>query len=332
MGTAHLSTPLAWGRINSSLSPEPLRPLQGDCTTRGLPAGHLAPHDHLTSHTAQYRSDVRTQVLRPLLHPNTTHRTPAPSPRGPTARLQGVRLRCPGHSPEGAPHARSRRRPPRPPTPPSRAAPAPLPTKPCLDHRRPAPTPGASESRGSAVRKVEASPTRAPPRPGVAAGTAQRRRTTAARPRNGPRKSLPRLPGRRRRSRRRRPRDLVLPPAAGRQSGGFLALPEVRARRGPRALATACGPARLEMQEDEICRCSGTWVHRSWDRIRLQLDEHVRAHVGGRNPSSVDDSADRCKPSNSFSNNTHFVGLLMEHLPKLVTHLDVKNTDVLRCI
>lgn len=118
MGMAHLSTPLAWGRINSSPSPEPLRPLQGECTTRGLQVGHLAPHDHLISHTAQYRSDVRTQVLRPLLHPNTTHRTPAPSPRGPAARLQGVRLRCPGHSPEGAPHARSRRRPPRPPTPP----------------------------------------------------------------------------------------------------------------------------------------------------------------------------------------------------------------------
>ncbi|XP_045870482.1 translation initiation factor IF-2-like [Meles meles] len=162
---------------NESLpGPRASSPPGRDWTTRGLRAGRRAASSLPTS---PVRSAVRTQVRSPSSTPtpgatlHSPHSCPAATrPRG---RAPGrVRLRRPGHSTDRAPRARSggalRGPLPRP----GRAAPAPLPTTPCLDRRRPAPATGASASRRSAVRNVEASPPPTPPLPGSALRRAQR--------------------------------------------------------------------------------------------------------------------------------------------------------------
>lgn len=141
-------------------------------TGRGHPGPPgRAPSGQLASHAARFGPPFAPKSRGPSSTPTAGARQhsprtcpAAPRPRG---RAPGrVRLRRPGHSPDGGPRARSggALRGPRPR--PGRAAPAPLPRTSCLDRRRPAPATGASASRRSAVRNVEASPPRTPPLPG----------------------------------------------------------------------------------------------------------------------------------------------------------------------
>lgn len=126
VGMARPSAPLTRGRINSSLSPEPRRHLEGDCTTRGLQAGHLrgTTTSFLTQLSTAPTFAPSPEAPPPPRPPRARHHSPHTCPVATRSCGQApgrVRIR----RPEDAPHARSRRRPPRPPTPPRPSNPSP---------------------------------------------------------------------------------------------------------------------------------------------------------------------------------------------------------------